>query len=48
MEYIEIEQDPELTDSDMMEIIREKVQDGWSLSDYRWDGGIKYYMFEKE
>lgn len=47
MEYIEIEQDPEMTDSDMMQIIREKVQDGWSLSEYMWKDGIKYYIFEK-
>lgn len=47
MDYLEIEQDPELSDSDMMDIIREKVQDGWSLVNYYWADGIKFYMFEK-
>lgn len=47
MEYCEICQDPDLTDSDMMDIIREKVQDGFSLCNYKWEDGIKTYTFER-
>lgn len=46
LDFIEIEQDPDLTDSDMMEIIREKLSEGWRLEDYRWDQGVKKYLFE--
>lgn len=46
IEFLEIEQDPDLTDSDMMEIIREKLSEGWRLEDYYWDQGVKKYLFE--
>ncbi len=46
MEYCEICQDPDLTDSEMMDIIREKLADGWRLSEYKYDCGIKIWVFE--
>lgn len=46
MEYLEIEQDPDTTDSEMLEIIKEKIGEGWSLINYQWKEGIKVYTFE--
>lgn len=39
MDFIEIDQDPDMTDSDMMEVIREKMSEGYRLEDYRWKRG---------
>lgn len=46
MDYIEIEQD-DLTDSQMLDVIREKMADGWALADYKYDSGIKVWVFER-
>lgn len=43
---LEIEQDPDLTDSDMLEVIQEKLSEGWRLEVYYWEEGIKKYRFE--
>lgn len=47
MTYLEIEQD-DLTDSEMLDVIREKMADGWALGDYKYDQGVKTWVFEKE
>ncbi len=47
MEYLEIEQD-DLTDSEMLDVIREKMLEGWALGDYKYDQGVKTWVFEKE
>jgi hypothetical protein len=44
--FIEIEQDPDQTDSDMIEIIKEKIGEGWSLVNYQWKDGLKIFTFE--
>ncbi len=46
MDYIEIEQDPDQSDSDFLEIIKEKLSEGWSLINYQWKEGVKIYTFE--
>ena len=46
LDFIEIDQDPDMTDSDMMEVIREKMSEGWRLEEYRLEAGIKKYLFE--
>lgn len=47
MNYLEIEQD-DLTDSEMLDVIREKMLEGWALSEYKWCDGVKTWVFEKE
>ena len=44
-EYIEIDQE-ELTDSEMCAIFRDKLVEGWRLSDCKWDG-TKIWVFER-
>jgi len=44
--YREIEQDPDMSDSDMMEVIKEYLTTGWRLSEYKWDNGVKIWVFE--
>ncbi len=44
--FIQIEQDPDMTDSDMLLIIKEKLSEGWTLVDYMWKDGLKVYTFE--
>lgn len=46
MEHIEIQQDPDMTDSEMMEVIKQKLADGWGLVEYQWKDGIKWWTFE--
>ena len=46
-EYQEVEQDPEQSDSDMMEVITDHLNDGWELVEYRWAEGIKTWVFRK-
>lgn len=46
MDYLEIEQ-IDLTDSEMLDVIREKMADGWALSEYKWADGIKSWVFER-
>lgn len=47
MNYLEIEQD-DLTDSEMLDVIREKMLEGWALSEYKYDNGVRTWLFEKE
>lgn len=44
--FIQIEQDPDMSDSDMLLIIKEKLGEGWRLSEYQWKEGLKYWVFE--
>ena len=46
VEYKEIEQDPDVSDGEMMDIIREHLSDGWSLVEYKWDQGLKIWVFQ--
>mgnify|MGYP000865135784 CR=1 FL=1 len=49
MSYCEVIQPKTMSDSEMMEIIREKICDGWALADYKLDvEGSKVWVFEKE
>jgi len=47
MEYLEVEQD-DLTDSQMLDVIREKMMDEWACVGYKYDDGIKTFLFERE
>lgn len=42
------EQTPDMTDSDMLEVIREKMYTGWIAVEYKYDCGIKYWTFERQ
>ncbi len=44
--FLEIQQDPDMTDSEMIEVIKEKIGEGWSLSEYKWQDGVKIWLFE--
>jgi hypothetical protein len=46
-EYRQIIQDPDMSDSDMMEHIRHMLAGGYDLVEYKWDGGLKHWVFMK-
>ena len=46
-EYQEVQQDPDQSDSDMMEVITDHLNDGWELVEYKWTDGIKVWTFRK-
>lgn len=47
VEYRQILQDPDMTDSQMMEHIKHMLAAGYSLEEYKWEAGIKHFVFAK-
>jgi len=45
--YREVHQDPDQSDSDMMEVITDHLNEGWELVEYKWTDGIKIWTFRK-
>lgn len=46
-QFQEYEQDPDITDSAMMEVIRDYIALGWGLVEYKWSDGVKIWTFQK-
>lgn len=45
--FKEVHQDPDVSDSDFIDLIRDYLSDGWSLVEYKWEDGIKIWCFER-
>lgn len=46
-EYQEYHQSPDMSDSQMLEVIKDYIALGWSAAEYSWKDGIKTWIFQK-